>query len=277
MRNFWTEREFYDNDVVGTENADDTSDLPIDTEADVKDLIGGKGGNDVLRGGVGDDGIFGEEGFDNLYGGEGEDLIGGGVDDDRLFGGNGRDIIFGDEGDDILYGQGGFNELVGGSGNDTLVGLGEVSRDGSLPEIDSDGPEYYDQYTGGEGADEFRLRKIPNSAEGKLFIKGQKYALIKDFTPDDGDDSTTDDGDKIVLPGTADDYETLIFGENNENTAIYYTEDPDLDVGISLGPIPVSIDPNLAIKIPDQTALVAVLENATAGNLYNDNFYEFTG
>ena len=169
-------------------------------------------------------------------------------------------MLFGDEGDDILFGQGHFNGLSGGLGNDTLVGLGGSAI--------SDGNALYDNLEGGPGADRFRLRKS-NDAEGKLFVTEQKYAIIRDFDP-------SEEEDKIVLPGTADDYEAKIFGKNNENTAIFYTDNVDVDLGTTFGPISISAS-TLSVTIPDQTALVAVLDGTTAGNMYNPEFYEYTG
>ena len=260
-------REYSGVKLEGTENADDTRDLVAlgDNQSLAEALSGnnainGNGANDVLSGEAGDDLVSGDAGFDNLYGGSGRDLLGGGDDDDRLFGGSGNDLLFGDEGDDFLDGQGHFNGLSGGPGNDTLVGLG-----GSAIE---DGNALYDNLEGGPGADRFRLRKS-NDAEGRLFVEGQKYAIIRDFNP-------SEEEDKIVLPGTADDYEAKIFGKNNENTAIFYTDNVDVDLGTTFGPISISAS-TLSVTIPDQTALVAVLDGTTAGNMYNPEFYEYTG
>lgn len=98
---------------------------------DGKDLIAGKGGNDMLDGGKGDDLLRGGQGNDHLFGGEGNDILAGGkgadmlhggAGDDRLFGGTDDDILHGDEGDDYLHGGSGNDQLHGGAGNDHLDG-----------------------------------------------------------------------------------------------------------------------------------------------------------
>ena len=85
-----------------------------------------------------------------------------------------------------------------------------------------------------------------------------------------------EDGDKIQLPGSADDYRGVLYGEDNEGTAILFTEDPNIDLGVSFGGLSVSANA-LSLPIPDPTALVAVLEDVTARDMNNPNFYEYTG
>ena len=253
--------DFYENNIEGTDNADNTADFEIDTDADVNDFIDGNGGNDLLNGGEGDDGILGGEGFDILAGGSGEDLLSGGDDGDRLFGGGGRDLLFGDDGNDFLDGQGGYNILAGGSGNDTLIGLGEPGY--------STQPDYYDGLDGGSGADEFRLESFSDDPDEPFFVAGQKFAVIRDFAPNVG-------GDRIVLPGNPRNYRGFLFGENNENTAIYYTEDRQLELDIEI-PSDIGVGTDLlSVDIPDETALVAVLDGRAAANVFNSDFYEYT-
>lgn len=259
----------YSNNLNGDENANDTDELwelnrgQISSDYDFinDDFIDGNGANDVLDGGEGDDGILGNAGVDELIGGTGEDLLSGGANADRLFGGSGRDLLFGDEGNDLLNGQGGYNILAGGPGDDILIGLGEPAADNL--------PDYYDALDGGSGADEFRLEPTSGNPDESFFVAGQKFALIRDFAPNAG-------GDKIVLPGNPRNYRGFLFGENNENTAIYYTEDTQLDLDISI-PSEIGVGTDLlSVDIPDQTALVAVLDGRSAANVFNDDFYEYT-
>lgn len=226
------------------------------------DEVRGLSGNDTLYGGAGNDGIYGNEDNDALFGEEGADVI---------RGGDGGDFIKGGPGNDLLYGQGGLNKVDGQGGNDIIIALGEVVKDADTGETIIGGSNGFDTLTGGGGADSFRLLKA-NDSEGRLFVKGQKFALIKDFKPGD---TGSGQGDKIVLPGSPDNYRAEFIGAGNSGTAIYYTEDPDID--ISLGAGGLSIATGLAIEIPNQTALVAVLENTVARNMYNEDFYEYTG
>ena len=261
----------YELNIDGNDDANDTEELlqlaeNIDEISDdynftEDDFIDGNGANDVLQGGEGDDGILGDEGFDILAGGTGEDLLSGGADGDRLFGGSGRDLLFGDEGNDFLNGQGGYNILVGGAGDDTLIGLGEPAADNL--------PDYYDGLDGGSGADEFRLESTSSNPDEPLFVAGQKFAVIRDFAPNVG-------GDKIVLPGNPRNYRGFLFGEDNVSTAIYYTEDTQLDLELDI-PSEIGVGTDLlSVDIPDQTALVAVLDGRAATNVFNDDFYEYT-
>lgn len=254
-----------DDDANDTEEllqlADNIDEISDDYNFTEDDFIDGDGGNDLLNGGEGDDGILGGEGFDILAGGIGEDLLSGGDDGDRLFGGSGRDLLFGDEGNDFLNGQGGYNILVGGAGDDTLIGLSEPAADNL--------PNYYDGLDGGPGADEFRLGPTSSNSDEPFFVAGQKFAVIRDFSPNVG-------GDRIVLPGEPRNYRGFLFGENNENTAIYYTEDTQLELDIEI-PSDIGVGTDLlSVDIPDETALVAVLDGRAAANVFNSDFYEYT-
>ena len=252
-------------EIVGTNGPDNESNIPATEEAD---LISGLDGNDDLRGLGGNDTISGDGGTDDVYGGEGDDSLAGGIDNDQLFGGDGNDTLFGESGDDLIFGEKGFNDYNGGDGNDTLSGLGELSTNIFGDTIEDVAPEGTDTFTGGDGADRFKLLKASDD-EGRLFVKGQKFAVITDFTPDDGN------GDKIVLPGAAENYRGVLTGENNESTAIIYKEDPDIDISLGFGG--VSIGTGLAIDVPNESALVAILENVTARNMEDPNFYEYVG
>ena len=259
-------------EITGTNNGDNTSNLdPQPTNG--PDTIKGLGGNDDLQGLGGKDTIFGNSGADDINGGPQDDRIDGGTEGDQIYGGDGNDTMFGQDGPDLLFGQKGFNTYLGGEGNDILTGLGElnVDEDGNGL-ISTGGPVGYDSFQGEGGDDTFRLR-AGNDAAGRFFVKGQKAARIFDFDPGT---SSAEDGDKIVLPGSPDNYRGIIYGDNNEGTAILYTEDPDIDLGISFGGLSVGSD-TLSVPIPDQTAVVAVLEGVTARDMTNPNFYEYTG
>lgn len=257
-------------EIIGTDNAD------VLKGTEENDLMKGLDGIDVLISLGGNDVIYSGSGNDDVHGGKGKDTLYGNDDNDQLSGGDGNDRLLGGDGNDLLFGQKGFNTYDGGSGDDTLTGLGELKRSPKFlifggDVITDEAPEGIENFIGGSGADRFKLLKAINDDEGRLFVKGQKFAVIRDFTPSEGD--------KIVLPGSADNYEAYIFGKNNENTAILYRENQYIDRGSSLSGIESieSIDPSLAIYVPDKTALVAVLDGVTAGNMYNSDFYEYTG
>lgn len=234
--------------------------------SDQSDTMRGRLGNDELRGLDGPDVILGNEGNDGLYGNGGNDQISGEEGDDLLRGGNGNDILAGEIGDDILYGQQGFNTVYGGSGNDTLVSLGE--RNAIVPEGATQ--DAFDDLYGGSGADTFYL--LPTSDnEGQLFLPEEKFAVINDFTPG----NATNPGDKIVLPGKPTDYRAEFAGSNNGSTAIYYVDNPDIDISLGFGGVSFSTD--YAFNLPTGSALVAVLDDTVARNMFNENFYEYTG
>lgn len=257
-------------EIIGTDGAD------VLKGTEENDLMKGLDGIDVLISLGGNDVIDSGSGNDDVHGGKGEDTLYGNDDNDQLSGGDGNDRLLGGGGNDLLFGQKGFNTYDGGSGDDTLTGLGELKRSPKFlifggDVITNEAPEGIENFIGGSGADRFKLLKAINDDEGRLFVRGQKFAVIRDFTPSEGD--------KIVLPGTVDDYEAYTFGKNNENTAILYNESPPIEHNSAPSKFDSieSIDPSLAIKIPCNTALVAVLDGVTAGNMYNSDFYEYTG
>jgi Ca2+-binding RTX toxin-like protein len=101
------------------------------TGSDLADRINGLGGNDTIRGGLGNDTINGGAGVDFLYGGDGNDTLFGGIDSDFMYGeaGNdtmrgeiGADVMFGGEGNDTIYGGVEADIINGGAGDDTLYG-----------------------------------------------------------------------------------------------------------------------------------------------------------
>jgi len=104
--------------------------LIIGTDADDTLLSGG--GNDTVRGGLGndradlgdDDDLYTDVGFgwDTVFGGSGNDTLLGAAGNDDLSGQNGSDSIVGHAGDDLLSGGAGYDTLCGGTGNDTVHG-----------------------------------------------------------------------------------------------------------------------------------------------------------
>ena len=62
---------------------------------DKPDKLGGKVGDDEVRGRGGADDLQGELGNDILYGGDGNDELESGKGEDVLYGGDGNDILFG--------------------------------------------------------------------------------------------------------------------------------------------------------------------------------------
>lgn len=183
-----------------------------------------------------------------------------------MFGEFGSDDLRGGAGDDILFGDTGFNLYNGGSGNDILTGLGD-NNGGSANTLLTNPPDGYDDFTGGSGADTFDLLKL-SPDEGRLFVRGQKFAVIRDFDP-------TNEGDKIKLPGSADNYKGLKFGEDGKSTAIVYKENPQVQLGLSLPG--VSIGTGLSLEVPNETALVAILDGTLARSMTNENFYQYKG
>lgn len=94
--------------------------LHLELDGDVgDDVIIGKKGNDIIKGGSGDDKLRGKQGDDTLHGGAGGDKIIGGKGDDMLNGGGNKDC----EGDVECVAD----VLVGGRGADAFVlNKGEV-------------------------------------------------------------------------------------------------------------------------------------------------------
>lgn len=82
---------------------------------DLRMIVNGGTGNDVLIGGDGTDWLSGEAGNDRLYGGAGNDSLRGGKGTDRLYGQVGNDSLNGEQGNDLV---------VGGAGDDLLEGDG---------------------------------------------------------------------------------------------------------------------------------------------------------
>ncbi len=110
------------------------------------DTLTGGAGNDTLSGGAGDDFVTAGDGNDLVFGGAGEDLLTGGAGNDVLSGGSGNDELTGDAGDDWLAAGDGDDFLTGGAGADTLIGgAGADSLSGG---------DAGDVLSGGAGVDE---------------------------------------------------------------------------------------------------------------------------
>ncbi len=86
------------------------------------DSLMGSGGNNDLRGMLGDDLLLGLNGNDSIYGHLGHDELNGGNGDDRLIGSYGNDKLIGGSGNDSMAGGYDNDEFFAGSGNDTLDG-----------------------------------------------------------------------------------------------------------------------------------------------------------
>ncbi len=86
----------------------------------------GRGGDDLLVGGLGADSLLGGDGADTVSGGEGNDTINGGAGNDSLAGGLGADSVSGGTGNDVISGDGGSDLLFGEDGDDAfLFAVGE--------------------------------------------------------------------------------------------------------------------------------------------------------
>ena len=244
--------------------------------------------------------LTGTNGQDDIDGNGGDDVLFGFDSNDELFGGNGDDVLSGGEGDDILRGQNGSDDLIGGPDNDVLYGLGNQQSRGEavqdiasdmieLPFLDLDmfednpllGPiippsavPAPDTLTGGEGNDLFYIQQTSADA-GFGFVPGQQYAIITDF----GNVEGTND-DQIRLPGSNENYIArgydLDGDGSNDSTAIIYTEDPNIEIGAGISPIPIGdISVGRTLEIESENALVALVENASIRNLTNDDFYTY--
>lgn len=250
------------------------------------DTLSGGGGDDTLKGEGGNDVILATSGSNLLLGGTGDDTIDGGTDQDEIKGGSGVDIIQGGDSNDLLFGELDDDQLEGGDGqdiirggrgadlveggddNDTLYALGNVRTEiqitqddfssltnGVVPLSPVDGP---DTLTGGAGEDLFWIQES-DSDQGFGFYRGQQFAVIEDFVGGE---------DKIRLPGSPADYVTTTY--DDDGTAIVYTEDPNIDLSLGLGPVSVG---GISLDLPKPTALVAVVEDVSIRNLTDSDFY----
>ena len=86
--------------LAGDSRANDINGLGGDDK-----IYGGPGGgDDTLRGGMGDDMIFGGHGVDKLHGDAGDDMLVGGPGADEFYGGAGSDMFYADNADTIING-----------------------------------------------------------------------------------------------------------------------------------------------------------------------------
>ena len=85
--------------------------VKIGKGVNLRGIIDGGIGNDVLIGGVANETLLGGDGNDKLYGGDGKD---------QLYGGNGKDSLWGGNGSDVLDGGAGSDKLYGEAGNDVI-------------------------------------------------------------------------------------------------------------------------------------------------------------
>lgn len=112
----------------------------IDGLDDMRNMLYGGDGEDVITGGNQMDFIFGQRGNDNITGGEGNDFLYGGAGQDSIYGDDGNDLIdggsdadllSGGDGDDVLIAGGG-DEVRAGKGGDTLYVTGEDADQGPV-------------------------------------------------------------------------------------------------------------------------------------------------
>ena len=93
---------------------------------DVRNVLRGLKGDDLLSGRGGNDQLIGAGGKDSLLGGDGDDTLKGGGKRDTLDGGAQNDLLFGNGGRDLLDGSSGDDRLTGGNGRDTFIYNGGV-------------------------------------------------------------------------------------------------------------------------------------------------------
>jgi Ca2+-binding RTX toxin-like protein len=121
-----------------------------EASSQLRAIVFGGNGNDMITGGVKDDILDGGGDNDTILGMAGKDYIAtgsgawnyveGGAGDDKIHGGNGMDFLNGNDGRDLIYGYLGEDYLEGGAGNDLLDGgTGDYS---------------YNYMNGGSGNDE---------------------------------------------------------------------------------------------------------------------------
>ena len=150
--------------------------------------------------------ILGSSKGDWLTGNERDNELVGGSGNDRLEGGTGNDTLYGNEGNDTLIGDAGTDTLSGGAGADTL-----------------DGGAGTDTLEGGVGAD------ILIGGAGNDILDGGEGDDTYLFNANDGTDTITDDGGKIVfLQGDAGDaYAGANYAFTNEGNNLRLTVTKD--------------------------------------------------
>lgn len=91
-------------------------------DSDVRDVLEGTPGNDIIVGYGGDDQLVGDDGHDCIAGNDGDDTMPLGDGDDVADGGAGDDKISAGPGHDILYGGAGRDDITGAAGSDWADG-----------------------------------------------------------------------------------------------------------------------------------------------------------
>ena len=222
------------------------------TEAAEK-LVGASQQNDHLDGSGGNDTLEGLGSHDMLVGGDGNDVLKGGSGKDILRGQKGGDLMDGGGDDDVLYALGN-RRTTGQTIRDRIFEL----TNGLVAKSPVDPP---DILIGGEGEDLFYI--YSNKPHKELgFYRGQQYAVIKDFIAGE---------DKIHLPGGSDNYVGVLYGDDNEDTAIVYVEHIDDFSGIDRH----SGIEDKSLQVSEGTALVAIMENATIRDMRSSDFYAY--
>ncbi|MEY8841470.1 calcium-binding protein, partial [Cribrihabitans sp. XS_ASV171] len=91
---------------------------------DLRDVIYGGEGDDMLDGGYGNDLIFGQGGNDTIAGDFGADELQGQEGNDVVTGGALSDLVYGGDGNDFVNGGFGYDRINGGDGADRFFHLG---------------------------------------------------------------------------------------------------------------------------------------------------------
>ena len=164
------------------------------------DTVNGGAGDDVIDAGSGDDFVMGDADNDNITGGDGDDTLDGGVGNDVINGDNDRDSMIGGFGDDLMIGGNDNDFLSGDTGEDTLIGAG---GDDTL-----DGGRNNDVLLGNSGNDKLR------GDHGDDTIVGHRG----DDTIDGGDGNDlimAGEGNDAIVGGDGDDF---IVGDEGHDT-----------------------------------------------------------
>jgi Ca2+-binding RTX toxin-like protein len=160
--------------------------------------------------------VNGRDGNDLIVGGNGNDELDGGGDSDRIIGNGGNDVIRGGSGQDFLYGGTGSDTIDGGSGNDLIddtegnVARNEVNRlIGGPGEDQINGGPNRDLIEGGDDKDIIR----GNGGNDEIY-GGTGFLSGLPDTDNAGDFIDGGDGDDILDGGRGDD--NLVGGANED-------------------------------------------------------------
>lgn len=133
-----------------------------------RDRIDGRGGSDIVSGGLDDDVASGGGGRDDVDGDVGDDRIAGGRGRDTLWPGDGNDVVRAGPGDDTVSGKDGDDRLFGGAGHDGIHYVSwpadlRIDLDAGFAEgAGSDVVEGFEDAFGGDGSDLLRGDDGPN-------------------------------------------------------------------------------------------------------------------